>query len=420
MSLKLRNSYDLIVVGGGSAGIGAALKAHENGVKHILVVEKEKTLGGILNQCIHDGFGVHLFKKTLTGPEYAYYLTEMLEAKKIDVLYHANVTQISHKKEVTILSGDDVINLKTKAIILTSGSYERGAGAINLPGQRLSGIYTAGQAQLYLNLKGYDLGKDVLIIGSGDIGLIMARRLSLLGLKVHAVSEIMPFSSGLNRNIVQCLEDFNIPLYLSHQVVDVRGKTRVEEVDIAAIDEKRNMIPGTLKTFKVDTLLLAVGLIPYIQLSERLGIKTSKSRGPVVNDLYQTSVSWFFVAGNALHIHDLADDAFFEGEGAGLAAARYLKGELNETVKTLSVKPGYAVSYTLPNYVLYPINSDKLVLKLRVNQNLVNKRLRVMQGDKLIYQKFFPFLIPSELLILSVDRALFSDDDDIVVEVEHE
>lgn len=295
--------YNLIIIGAGSAGVGAAHKAHEEGISKILLIEKDRFVGGILNQCIHDGFGVHLFKKTLTGPEYAYYLEAMLKEKAIDLILNSNVTSISEDKVVKVFkSGKAIEEYRADAIILTSGSYERSAGAINLPGERSAGIMTAGQAQYFLNMKGYHFAKDVLIVGSGDIGLIMARRLSLLGIKVHAVSEIMPYSSGLKRNIVQCLDDFNVPLYLSHKVVDVRGKPRIGEVDIAEIDAKGQVVSGTLKTFKVDTLLLAVGLIPYVSLAEKLGIPLSKSRGPRINQLYQTTLPWFFVAGNALHI----------------------------------------------------------------------------------------------------------------------
>lgn len=413
--------YDLIIIGGGSAGIGAALKAHDSGVKDILIIEKDANLGGILNQCIHDGFGVHLFKKALTGPEYAYFLEEMLKDKNIHIMKNSNVTNISDQKEVTVFSEGKAVNVyKTKAIILTTGSYERSAGAINLPGERSAGIMTAGQAQYFLNMKGYHFAKDVLIIGSGDIGLIMARRLSLLGIKVHAVSEIMPFSSGLKRNIVQCLEDFNIPLYLSHKVIDVRGKPRIKEVDIAAIDKDGTVVPNTLKTFRVDTLLLAVGLIPYIALSDKLSIPISKSRGPLINNNYQTKLPWFFVAGNALHIHDLADDAFFEGEEAGFAASLYLNGAIKEAISTLKVEARNGISYALPNSVNLPLYTQELVLKFRPARDYINKRIVVKIDEEVISKKFFPFLFPSELITYKVNKELIKDGKVLSIEVSDE
>lgn len=418
MWLNKMKNYDLIVVGGGSAGIGAALNAKKHGVDKILIIEKDANLGGILNQCIHDGFGVHLFKKTLTGPEYAYFLEEELKKQAIDILKSANVTNISANKEVTVyVAGKSVKTFHTRALILTTGSYERSAGAINLPGERSAGIMTAGQAQYFLNLKGYHFAKDVLIIGSGDIGLIMARRLSLLGIKVHAVSEIMPYSSGLKRNIVQCLDDFNIPLYLSHKVIDVRGKPRIKEVDIAAIDKDGTVVPGTLKTFKVDTLLLAVGLIPYIALSDKLSNPVSRSRGPLINNNYQTKREWFFVAGNALHIHDLADDAYFEGEEAGYAASLYLKDALKPSEHLMNTEPGNGVNYVLPNVVSLPLNTDQLVLKFRPSKDDINKRIVVKIDEEVVYKKFYPFLFPSELITLKVDNSLIKNGAKLVVEV---
>ena len=413
--------YNLIIIGAGSAGIGAALKAHQEGIKSILIIEKDRYVGGILNQCIHDGFGVHLFKKTLTGPEYAYYLDQMLKERQIDIILNSNVTAINENKIVKVFeSGKAIIELSADALILTSGSYERSAGAINLPGERSAGIMTAGQAQYFLNMKGYHFAKNVLIVGSGDIGLIMARRLSLLGIKVHAVSEIMSYSSGLKRNIVQCLDDFNIPLYLSHKVVDVRGRPRIQEVDIAEIDAKGQVIPGTLKTFTVDTLLLAVGLIPYVSLAEKLGIPLSKSRGPWINHFYQTSLPWFFVAGNALHIHDLADDAYFEGEEAGAAASMFLKNLMAPSLKKIEVKPGAGILYVLPNEVSYPITNDTIKFKFRPNANFINKRVIIKNGEKEIYKKFFPFLFPSELVVLTVDAHLVSDEKPIMIEVSYD
>lgn len=406
MSLKTKSHYDLTVIGGGSAGIGAALRALKEGVCNIILIEKDEELGGILNQCIHDGFGTALFGETLTGPEYAHRLTEILERSHVKILTRANVSEITEKKEVRVfVENEAIVKFTTSAVVLTTGSYERSAGAINLPGERSAGIYTAGQAQFFLNMKGYSFASDVLIVGSGDIGLIMARRLSLLGIKVHAVSEIMPHSSGLKRNIVQCLDDFNIPLYLSHKVVDIRGKPRVKEVDIAPVSLDGSVSLDRLKTFKVDAILLAVGLLPYLPLAEKLDLKTSKSRGPIINNFYQTSLPWFFVAGNALHIHDLADDAYFEGEEAGDAASKYLSGKLAKESENAAIIPGNGINYVLPNLVLLPLEREELILKFRPKEEGINKRVKVYQNAVLIHTRFYPFLFPSELVTLSLPQA---------------
>ncbi len=411
---------NLVIIGGGAAGIGAAIAASEAGVTEIILVEKGPELGGILNQCIHDGFGLHAFKKELTGPEYAYELTKLLKEKNVELWLNANVTSINNNKTITVYKeGEGIYLVTTKALILTTGSYERSAGAINLPGERSAGIFTAGQAQLFINERGLNIGKRVFIIGSGDIGLIMARRLTLTGAEVLGVAEIMPYSSGLKRNIVQCLEDFNIPLFLSHKVKEVRGKPRVQEVDIFKTDENGNEVPGSLKTFTIDTLLLAVGLIPYATLAESLNLPLSKTKGPLVNSNYQSAAPWFFAAGNALHIHDLADDAYFEGQEAGRAATLYLNNTL-EIDSQIKAEPGKNVNYLIPSLVSLPLASAELVLKLRVSQPLLNHKLKVLLDGEVIYQKFYPFLFPSELTIVKVKRELIKEGQVLKVEVSNE
>ncbi len=411
---------NLVIIGGGAAGVGAAIAASDAGLTDIILVEKAKELGGILNQCIHDGFGLHAFKKELTGPEYAHELTKLLKDKSVTLWLNATVTNVSNNKEITVYKeGEGILLINTKALILTTGSYERSAGAINLPGERSAGIFTAGQAQLLINERGLGIGKRVFIIGSGDIGLIMARRLTLTGSKVLGVAEIMPYSSGLKRNIVQCLEDFNIPLFLSHKVKEVRGKPRVQEVDIFATDEQGNEVPGSLKTFAIDTLLLAVGLIPYVTLAENLNLPLSKTKGPLVNSNYQTAAPWFFAAGNALHIHDLADDAYFEGREAGSAASMYVNNALI-TKQKINVEAGKNVNYLIPSFVSIPLPKEELLLKLRVSQPLLNHKIKVFIDEELIYQKFYPFLFPSELTIVKLKRELIKEGRVLKVEVNNE
>ncbi|HZJ89467.1 MAG TPA: FAD-dependent oxidoreductase [Bacilli bacterium] len=413
----MNKNYDLIIVGGGAAGIGAAISAYQATKPQILIIEKEKELGGILHQCIHDGFGLAEFGQELNGPEYAYFLEEKLRLFNVTLLRETTVTKITHTKEVHAFSKEHgVLTLTTKAIVITTGSYERSAGAINLPGDRGVGVYNAGQAQLLINKHGAKLGKKAFIVGSGDIGLIMARRLTFTGIEVVGVSEIMAHSSGLNRNIAQCLDDFDIPLYLRHKVVDVIGKPRLKQVKIAEIDDKFNVIPNTEKTFDVDLLLLAVGLIPLINLLEPLNVKLLNGRQVIVNNFYESSVAWIFVAGNALHIHDLADEAYAEGIEAGKSAALYVAGKL-ESSAPLDVTAGVGVSFVIPNYITLSPSFPTTNLKFRVTKPYINKFIHVYQGKKQIFRKFFPFLFPSELLVIPLDNTLVTTEEALKVEV---
>ncbi len=359
------NKYELIIIGGGSAGVAAALGAYENGLKKILVIERDSEYGGILQQCIHNGFGLHTFNEELSGPSYAQKYYDLIKDKKeIEFLYNAAVIKIDNK-DISVQCEKGLLKYEAQAIILATGCRERPAGAIGLKGDRCSGVYTAGTAQKYLNKQGYLVGKKVFILGSGDIGLIMARRMSLEGAKVIGVAEIQPYSNGLARNIKQCLEDFNIPLYLSHTVESIHGKKRLEYITLIEVDDKLQKIEGSEKKIECDCLLLSIGLIPENTLIEELGVKIDpRTKAAIVDDNYMSSIEGIFVCGNSLHVHDLVDYVSLESRKAGKAAANYVLNGLDNS-NLIENKVSNGVSYIVPQH--FHLKTD-IEFMFRVNK----------------------------------------------------
>lgn len=400
--------YNVVVVGGGPAGLGAAYEAKKNGAKDVLIIERDRELGGILNQCIHNGFGLHEFKEELTGPEYAHRFIEMIKEENIDYMLNTMVLNITKDKNIEALGEDGLINIKADSIVLAMGCRERTRGAIDIPGYRCAGVYNAGAAQRLSNMEGYMVGKEIVIYGSGDIGLIMARRMTLEGAKVKAVVEVNPHSSGLTRNIVQCLDDFNIPLMLSTGISYIHGKERVKGVTLSKLDENRKPIKGTEEYISCDTVLLSVGLIPENELSVDLGVSLdSKTSGPIVRNSMETNIDGVFACGNVVHVHDLVDFVTKESRIAGKNAALYSLNKLknNESVKTLASE---GISYIVPQNIDTTCDED-INLFMRVINIYSNKKLVVESNGKVILEKKRKHMIPSEMENIKLSKDLFKD-----------
>jgi len=416
--------YDIVIIGGGPAGLAAAIAARDNGSESILILERDKELGGILNQCIHNGFGLHTFKEELTGPEYAARFTEQVEKHKIEYVLNTMVMEISPDKVVTAMNREEgLFDIQAKAVILAMGCRERSRGALNIPGYRPAGIFSAGTAQRLVNMEGYMPGREVVILGSGDIGLIMARRLTLEGAKVKVVAEIMPYSGGLKRNIVQCLDDYGIPLKLSHTVVEIRGRERLEGITLAAVDGRGKPIAGTEEEYSCDTLLLSVGLIPENELSGAMGVVLNPvTSGPIVDESLETNVEGVFACGNVLHVHDLVDFVSEEAAADGKNASAYVKNGTQKTGgRVIKLWDTDGVRYTVPSTINPERMEASQIVRFRVGNVYKNCYIGVYFNNERVLHRKRMVMAPGEMEEIKLEKEkllLHPDVDRITIRIE--